>query len=194
MTKTTTLTNADGFSLAELLITVGIIGVVMVTAIAVVPNMMAAARADGGSAIVVNTFRLARDRAIGERRNMSVVFVGLNRIQINREEIGSPTPPPTTVIDVFLANGQQFQMFTATGDTLDLFGLTNSPLAFGAGTTTAAIMFTSEGTLVDSGGEPINGTVFLGTPSDIASARAVTIFGPTALVRSWRWDGMKWAE
>jgi hypothetical protein len=36
--------------------------------------------------------------------------------------------------------------------------------------------------------------VFLGTGNDINSARAVTIFGITGLVRSWKWDGRKWTE
>jgi len=26
------------------------------------------------------------------------------------------------------------------------------------------------------------------------SARAITIFGPTALIRAWRWNGRDWVE
>ena len=76
-----------------------------------------------------------------------------------------------------------------------MFGLTNVPLAFGTVIAPLpTIMFTSEGTLVDSSGDPVNGTVFLGTGIDKSSARAVTIFGTTALLRTWKWDGAKWAE
>jgi hypothetical protein len=159
------------------------------------PSMLKQSRADGSTQIVVNTLRLARDRAIGERRNMEVIFVPPNKIQVVREEIAVPAVPNTTIMTVTLENDQRFIYFTATGDTPDLFGLTNKPLAFGpvAGPV-PLVMFTSEGTLVNTAGDPINGTVFLGTGSDVISARAITVFGPTALVRAWKWDGKKWAE
>ena len=46
--------------------------------------------------------------------------------------------------------------------------------------------------LVDQNGDPVNGTVLLGRYDDPMSARAVTIFGPTALIRQWRWGGSRW--
>jgi hypothetical protein len=47
---------------------------------------------------------------------------------------------------------------------------------------------------VDPSGDTINGTIFIGTTATLASARAITVFGPTALIRAWRWDGVKWSE
>ena len=205
--KTRTRSNAAGFTLGELMITVGIVGVTMVAATTVLPNVLRQSKADGSTAIVVDAFRLARDRAIGERRNMDVVFVPPNRIKIVREDIvynavtntwgsSSTSTSNPTVMDVYLEGGQRFIYFsTMTDDTGDHFGLTNKPLAFGTVVAaTPTIMFTSEGTLVDASGDPINGTVFLGTGDDILSARAVTVLGTTALVRSWKWDGRKWIE
>ena len=61
-------------------------------------------------------------------------------------------------------------------------------LDFGGAT---ALLFTSEGTFVDQTGDPLNGTVFLSDPQRPNSLRAVTIFGPTALVRAWRWNGAR---
>jgi prepilin-type N-terminal cleavage/methylation domain-containing protein len=196
--------NAKGFSLIELIITVGLISTVMVGVAAVMPGMLKTAQADEASAVVVNTMRLARDRAIGERRNMDVIFVQPNRIKIVREEIvfdtttqtwgsSSTGSTNTTIIDTYLSDNQRFQYFTGMSDTPDAFGTTNAPLAFGptAGTT---VMFTSEGTLVDPTGDSINGTIFLGLGSDRSSARAITIFGTTALIRGWKWDGIKWIE
>jgi prepilin-type N-terminal cleavage/methylation domain-containing protein len=211
--KTRTRSNASGFTLAELLIVVGIVGVSMVGATVVLPSVLKQSRADGSAGIVANTMRLARDRAIGERRNMDVVFVPPDRIKIVREEItynsvtgtwsstyGLVTNP--TVMDVRLEGNQRFLYFAAMtafppaiSDTGDQFGLTNKPLAFGTiAAAVPTIMFTSEGTLVDVNGDPTNGTIFLGTGDDITSARAVTIFGATGLVRHWKWDGRKWAE
>lgn len=200
--KTKTRSNAAGFTLIELIIIVGVIGVVMVSATAVMPGMLRQTRADGSTAIVVNTLRLARDRAIGERRNMDVVFVNPNRIQVMRQEISGVIPPPipappivrTTIMDVVLESDQRFMYFTGNGDTDDGFGLINSPLAFASDVTLPTIMFTSEGTLINTSGDPVNGTVFLGTGDDRTSARAVTVFGPTAMVRTWKWNGKKWVE
>jgi type II secretory pathway pseudopilin PulG len=193
-----TRAHAAGFTLVELIIIVGVISVVMVSATAVMPNVMKQQRADGSTHIVVNALRLARDRAIGERRNMDVIFVPPNRIQVEREEIvpaGITQPPNTRIMDVYLESNQRFTYFPATGDTDDGFGLTNSPLAFGTlPGPLPTIMFTSEGTLVNTSGDPINGTVFLGSGGDLNTARAVTIFGPTALVRAWKWNGKKWVE
>ena len=204
--KTYIRSSTKGFTLIELIITVGVISAVMIGATTVLPGMLKASRADGSSAIVINALRLARDRAIGERRNMDVLFIAPNEIKIVREEIvynavtmtwgSSPTGPTNpTVMDVFLAENQKFQYFTGMIDTPDLFGRTNAPLAFGpVSGTVPTIMFTSEGTLVDVSGDPINGTIFLGTGADLSSARAITIFGTTALVRGWKWDGVKWTE
>jgi prepilin-type N-terminal cleavage/methylation domain-containing protein len=194
--KTNPRSNAHGFTLVEMIITVGVISVVMVGATAIMPNMLSGSRSDGAATLVLNTLRLARDRAIGERRNMDLIFTAPNHIQVAREEIdGAATITKTVVMDVYLENAQKFLKFTELSDTPDHFGLINSPLAFGPTQgTTATIMFTSEGTLVDPGGDTINGTVFIGTTGDLTSARAITVFGPTALVRVWRWNGRKWTE
>jgi Tfp pilus assembly protein FimT len=204
--KTRTRSNAAGFTLAELMIIVGVIGVLMTTATLVMPNMLRQAKADGSTAVVVDAFRVARERAISERRNMDLIFVPPNRIKVVREEIifnsvtgtwssayGASGNP--TVMDLYLEGNQRFMYFDATGDTKDGFGLTNKPLAFHKTTmTTPIVMFTSEGTLVDATGDPVNGTVFLAVGDQLSTARAVTIFGITGLVRSWKWDGSKWVE
>jgi prepilin-type N-terminal cleavage/methylation domain-containing protein len=196
--QTNTRSNVNGFTLVELIITVGVISVVMVGATAVMPGMLKASRADGSAMLVLNTLRLARDRAISERRNMQLIFTAPNHIQVAREEITVPATVPVTttvIMNVYLENGQKFLKFTELADTPDQFGLVNSPLAFGPTQGTApTIMFTSEGTLMDPSGDSINGTVFIGTAGNVTSARAITIFGPTALVRVWRWDGRRWAE
>ena len=185
--------NAAGFSMIELVVTVGIVSALMSVAILVMPGALKQARADGSVSEALNALRLARDRAVGERRNMAVVLTTPDHIEVVRQELNGN--PNTTVIDVYLENGQKFQYFTVTGDTLDGFGLTNKPLAFGATQgTVEPIMFTSEGTLINGSGDPTNGTIFLGTPNDPSSARAVTIFGATGLLRVWKWNGAKWIE
>ena len=200
------LSGEAGFTLAELMIVVGITTVVMGMAVVVMPNMVKQSKSDASTEGLVSTLRLARDRAISERRNMDLVFTHPDKLKIVREEIvynaltGTWSSSPTgstnpTLIDTTLEGGQKFTYLTATGDTQDGFGLTNKPLAFGSSpAATPTIMFTSEGTLVDTSGDPINGTIFLATGTDVLTARAVTIFGPTGLVKVWKWDGRRWVE
>jgi hypothetical protein len=47
---------------------------------------------------------------------------------------------------------------------------------------------------MNDNGDPINGTIFMAVPDEANTARAITFFGPTALLRVWRWDGSKWVE
>jgi len=194
-----------GFTLAELMIIVGITSVLMGMAVVVMPGMVKQAKADASTEGIVSTLRLARDRAIAERRNMDLVFVHPNRLKVVREEIiynsvtGTWSSSPSgvtnpTLIDTTLEGNQKF-VYLNTGDTDDHFGLTNKPLAFGTlVAATPTIMFTSEGTLVDAAGDATNGTIFLGTGVDVLTARAVTIFGDTGLVKVWKWDGRRWVE
>jgi type II secretory pathway pseudopilin PulG len=183
----------EGYSLLEIIFVCAIVSVVMVGASIVMPTFLKQSKADAATALAMNALRLARDRAIGERRNLEVVLTTPNRITVVRDGISGESN--ATVTDVYLENGQQFTVFSGLPDTPDGFSLTNAPLAFGPTQgTQPTIMFTSEGTLIDGSGDPINGTVFLGRQGDRTSARAITIFGPTAAFRTWRWDGTKWVE
>jgi prepilin-type N-terminal cleavage/methylation domain-containing protein len=180
--------NASGFTLMEVLVSLGIIGVLAGAAIIMMPGFTKQARADGTIAQALNSLRLARDRAIGERRNFEVRFLSTNHIQVARQEI--PGPATTVVSDIYLENGQQFLRFSTLADTPDAFG-GSTAIAFGV---TPTQMFTSEGSFVDSVGDVLNGTVFFGAAGDKNTARAITVFGPTALIRVWRWNGSKWTE
>ena len=190
--KTRLHANVDGFSLIEVMTVVAIAGVLTATAIGVLPGFLNQGHADGGATQVLNALRLARERAIGERRNIEVRFIGNNEIQTVRDEIGvgGVATGTTTVADINL-EGLQFLQFTGIGDTPDYFG-SSGPIALGASPTH---MFTSEGTFIDSSGDVLNGTVFLGSPSgDKLSARAVTILGSTALLHTWKWNGKAWID
>ena len=46
--------------------------------------------------------------------------------------------------------------------------------------------------LTDVNGNAINGTVFLGEPGKPITSRALTVFGPTATIRTYRWNGAAW--
>jgi hypothetical protein len=81
-----------------------------------------------------------------------------------------------------------FMTFAAQGDTPDGFG-NATPTSF---TAAGAVMFTSDGMFTDANGNPVNGSIFIGQPNKPMTARALTIFGPTASIRTFRWNGSAW--
>jgi hypothetical protein len=91
---------------------------------------------------------------------------------------------------VQLENRMEFRKQPGVPDTPDGFG-NAAAVAFGISPTR---MFTSEGTFVDANGDVLNGTLFLSIAGEKNSARAITVFGTTGLLRVWRWDGQKWTE
>ena len=176
-----------GFTLIELMMVVAIAGVCFATAVAVSPQFVRGAKADSGTAQALDALRAARETAISQRRNIQIQFVGTSQIQILRVII--PGGDTTLLRTVDLESRMRFMLVPGVPDTPDAFGRT-AAASFGSTTR----MFTSEGTFVNAAGDPMNGTLFLAVPDVPNTARAITFFGPTALLRTWRWDGSKWVE
>ncbi len=187
-----TILDERGFSLLELTVVVAILGVLATITIMVSPAFMQHAKAESGIAQAVDALRIARETAISQRRNVMIEFIGLTAIRTVRQDIGANgvVTGTTTLSTVELENNVQFRIEPGIPDTPDGFGNTTA-INFGP---SPQRMFTSEGTLVNQTGDVINGTVYLARSGDIGSARAISIFGPTALLRVWRWDGRQWVE
>jgi prepilin-type N-terminal cleavage/methylation domain-containing protein len=180
--------SAAGFTLVELLVTVGLIGILAGMSVLMLPGAVTSAKADAGASRLEAALRVAREQAISQRRTIRLTFTPPNRIVASRVEV--PGPGTTVLATTELEDGMSFRLFPGIPDTPDLFG-NGSATAFGMATT---VSFTSEGSFVDQNGDPLNGTVFIGRPSTPLSARAISIFGPTALVRSWKWNGSQWTH
>ena len=181
-----------GFTLLEVMVVVGLMGVLAAMALMVSPSFTRSARADAGLSQVLDAVRSAREVAISQRRNVQLRFIGLNAVQTARVDIGANGQPTGTTVlrTVELENRMQFRLEDSVPDTPDGFGRT-AAISFG---TSGTQMFTSEGTFVDANGMVLNGTAFLSVPSEENSARAITVMGATALVRVWRWNGNAWVE
>ena len=177
-----------GFTLGEVLVVAALIAVGMAVAIPVTIDMVTRAKNDS-AAVVAHTFLdSARDRAIAERRNVRLTFQGPNRIVLQRIEV--PSGQLTTVGEMVLENGQEFLRYSGMADTPDKFGAGSAVQFSGV----EPVMFTSDGSLIDSAGDVTNGTVFMGVPNQPETARAVTIFGVTGLLRGWKWRGTQWFQ
>ena len=183
-----------GFTLIEVLVTLAIIGVLVGMSLFVLPSMVTIAKADSGSSQAVSALRTCRELAITQRRNVEVAFEGVQRIVCRRREIdadGRASGVLTVTQEVELGERVEFQRFPGVPDTPDGFAAGAGVVEF---TGAEPWSFTSEGTLVDVNGDVVNGTVFLGIPDQPATGRAVTLFGATAYLREWRWNGRGWVE
>jgi prepilin-type N-terminal cleavage/methylation domain-containing protein len=187
------LNSERGYTLVEMMVAVGLVTTLALMALMAAPMLGDQAKSDSGSEQVMDVLRSAREVAVSQRRNVEVRFIGTNGIQTVRRDIGlnGVSAGTTTLRTVELENRVQLRLDPdVTVDTPDGFGRTTAT-SFGA---TGFRMFTSEGTFVDGNGDLLNGTITLSIPGQKNSARAITVMGTTALIRSWRWDGKKWVE
>ena len=175
-----------GFTLIEMMIAIAIVTILAGMAVPVSRGFLSAVKADGSLGVTMDVLTQARDQAVAQRRNFELAFVGTSHFQVWRIEV--PSGSRTQIMDIPLANGQEFRKFASLPDTPDVFGNANAIQFSGTG----PWMFTSDGSLIDSNGDVSNGTVFLGVPNEVMTARAVTVFGATGLMRTWRWRGTKW--
>ena len=175
-----------GFSLVEVMIVLGVLGIVMGISVITIASSRAALKGDGAMRVVLAQMNSAREQAITQRRNMRLTFTATNSVQIIREEV--PGPALTTISSVPFEGGLQFLTVTGLPDTPDAFG-NSTAIAFGVAT---EVKFGPGGTLVDQDGNTLNGTVFVALANQNLSDRAVTILGSTGPVRAYRWDGATW--
>lgn len=178
--------NERGFSLAEVMIVLGVMGILMGISAVTISTSRSGLTGDGAMRVVMAQMNQARELAITQRRNMRLTFTGTGTVNIVREEV--PGPTLTTITSIPFEGGVTFQLVAGLPDTPDAFGKV-SAVYF---STATQIKFAPDGTLVDQDGLSLNGTVFVAKGADKLSARAVTIFGSTGRVRAYRWDGSGW--
>lgn len=167
----------------EMITVLALIMVGSAMAIPVTMSMVRNARGDSAMVTTATFLESIRDRAVAERRNMQLSFPANNTIVVERIEV--PSGLLTEVNRLVLEEGEEWNRQAGVPDTPDLFG--------GGGavnfTGVAPVMFTSDGSLIDSAGDVTNATIFVGRPGQVETQRAVTIWGVTGLLRSWKWSG-----
>jgi hypothetical protein len=176
-----------GFSATELLIVATLCVTLAAITGGVFANATATIEGDADMRTVYGQLKFAREAAINQRRDVEVQFVPPNQVRVVRRNIPTGT---TELSSAFLEHHASFMLFADLPDTPDGFGRAN-PVDFGAATAT---MFTADGMFTDPAGNTVNGTVFLAQPDNKLSARALTIFGPTAMIRTYRWNGAEWRK
>lgn len=179
--------SVSGFTLIEMMLVVCVMGIIAAMATFQIGAVRPGMQGDGAMRTVMAELNGAREMAIAQRRLMEISFVGTNRIQVIRHDLPNGT---TTLRDVSFESGVQYGLIAGIADTPDAFG-NGSGTSFGAAVT---VTFSTDGSLIDEGGVPINGTVFLAIPNVALSFRAVTVLGSTGRVRGYKWTGSQWRQ
>jgi prepilin-type N-terminal cleavage/methylation domain-containing protein len=194
-------TSEAGYSLTEMMVALGIIGVLSGMAVTTISGTRPGALGDGAMRLVLSQMNTARELAITQRRNMRVTFTLSNKVEILREEVPPAAAGTTTTISsVLMEGGLQFLPVANLVDTPDAFCSSLSAVCLPTATgTPPEVKFKPDGTFVNQDGTVINGTVFVSLPNQIyvvghstggvLSGRAVTIQGSTGRVRGYRFDG-----
>lgn len=177
--------NDAGFSTLELL-AVLVIGICVASiTLGGFTTALDTVRGDASMNKVMWQLKLARETAINQRRSVEVRFTPPNFLSVVRLDI----PEGETVISTAVLEHQtNFFLFDGMPDTPDTFGRENA-IDFGGA---EAVVFNSDGQVVDEEGDIINGTIFIGRPGAPMTARALSVFGPTSTIRMYRWNGSAW--
>lgn len=176
-----------GYTIVEAGITVFLIVLVSGFALMGIDGSMPGVRANAALSQTVAEMRRGRELAMAQRRDMRLEFIGKNKIQLTRMDLPIGT---TTLRTVTLENKIEFTLLDGIPDTPDSFG-NGSAVDFGGA---SPLIFLSDGSLVDSQGNPISGSVFLGMPGRPETARAATILGSTGRIRGYKWTGTSWTK
>jgi len=174
-----------GFALAEILLLLALMAVVMGVGLGNFSSELETAQGDADMNIVYWQLKLAREIAINQRREVEVRFAEPNSISVVRHNVPSGTTVLSTAV---LEHHAAFRLFQGIPDTPDGFG-NSSAVNFG---NAQCVMFTAEGVFKDQAGNLVNGSIFIGQPGKPLSARAITVFAPTAGIRTYRWTGSAW--
>ena len=180
-------TDERGFSLPEILTVVALIGVLSGITIIAFQSAATTIQGDSNLRIVERQLKLARDTAVAQRRSVEVQFAAPNELRVIRRDLPSGA---TLLQSAVLENNTTFLRFAGVPDTPDSFGGAGAINLGGA----AAVLFTSDGMFVDGAGTPVNATVYVGQAGKNLTQRAVTIFGSTARIRTYRWNGSQWGQ
>jgi type II secretory pathway pseudopilin PulG len=180
-----------GFSMIELLIVVLILMTVGAMAIIQLSPTLQQQQANAAMIQIASEMRQARELAMTERRNIQVSFAGNNQITLTRMNL----PVGLAVLGTVPIQAPAVFMLTpGAPDTPDGFG-NKGAIEFGnvvGGPPT--MLFQSDGTFVDTSGNLLNGTVFIGIPKVPTAARAVTIVGSTGRIRMYKANPTGWVN
>jgi len=182
-----------GYSLIEAMAALAVIAVVSGMTLLGFQTMLPNSRANSAVDQLLYQLRSARETAIAHRCEVQVQFLGNNQLTLTQIWfVGNPPAPVTTNLE----GGIQYTLEAGVPDLPAPYNFGNSNAVFFENIAGGPplMKFTTNGSFIDAGGTFVNGTVFLGTPGNTSTARAISILGATGRVREYHWTGTAWSE
>jgi prepilin-type N-terminal cleavage/methylation domain-containing protein len=210
--------SARGFSLLEMMIVVSILMIVGGISFMALQPALKDGRTNQAFESAMMPLRVARQRAIAERKQYIVCFgiaapagaltpMGAptaQSVQIFRWDAGTALSAATQVTAVTLPMDLNFQAIpgvpTSAATVPDGFGNGGTALDFDQGVAGAIknqVMFMPDGSAHDVNGNLNSGILYVARNGDLYSSRAVTLYGATGRIRGWRLlnsGGAKWFQ
>jgi len=194
-------TKQRGFSLLELTIAVSVSLILAAVADVTLQPVLQQQRVNDAYNTTIAAMRRARDQAAADMRVYTVTFSAANpginggTITVTQDIPGAPILFTATLpydvtyhIEPGIPTSQTIAPTTpdgfGTGATA--FDFDQPPSGLGGGTT---IYFYPDGSAQDNGpngGNINNGVVYMGVPGQLATCRAVSLYGYTGRIRGWR--------
>ena len=194
---------SSGFSLLEMMIVVSIVTIITGYAVISAQGGIRDARVNGAMDTAYEQLRVARARAIAERRRYVVTF-GTPAPALATTPLGAPTAKSiqlyswpwgfgmNQVATTELPSDVAFQALsglpTSPSTVPDGFGSGSTAIDFdqgvGAGATNA-VMFMPDGSAHDLTNNFNSGILYIARNGDVGSSRAITVFGTSGRVRAW---------
>jgi prepilin-type N-terminal cleavage/methylation domain-containing protein len=176
-----------GFSLLEILAAVAIGTVASAFAAVQVATAVKTQHENDAVQLVQNQLRTIHQRAIDTRSEYVVTFSAPGTIAIQFLQNGSLLNYGT----VNLPGDEQFLVVSGVPrppKTPDGFGsgalAIDFDQAWGGGSN--VLFFYPDGTVLDGVGNPNNGVLYIGRINDLYSSRAITLWGVTGRIKTWK--------
>ena len=195
-----------GFSLLEMVIVLSMVLIVSGFAVISTQGALKDSRVNGAYDNAFMQLRLARQRAIEERRRYIVTFG-------TPAPVGASTPlgaPNAKSVQVYIWNVGfapvqlstldlppyvDFQVIsgipTSVAAVPDGFGNASTAIDYDQGVSPGVknlVMFMPDGSAHDQLGNSNNGVLYLARNGDLISSRAISVFGSSGRIRGWRFS------
>ncbi len=206
-TRSSRGSGAGGFSLIEMMIVVAVMMFVAGIGFMALQPALKDARANQAFDRVLMQLRVARQRAIAERKQYIVCFGAASAplgaltpkgaptassVQVFRWDAGTALSAAVQISTNDLPSDMQFQTLAGLPNSAatvpDGFGNGGTAIDFdqGVGGNTNQVMFMPDGSAHDTGGNWNSGIIYVARSGDLYSAHAITLYGATGRIRGWR--------
>jgi prepilin-type N-terminal cleavage/methylation domain-containing protein len=181
-----------GFTVIELLIVIGLGVLLCAYATVQTRQGLSAFRANGAMNAVKAKLNSIRETAMSRERDITIQFNGTNGIDFF---MVNPDASLTKIDNVTLEGTNTFvsTFSSLTGTTALDTWCTDGANTWANLTTKTTLRFNSDGALIDGATRKlVSGCLYLGVSGTNSTARAVSVFGATGRMRTYRYVGTAW--